>query len=205
MKLLLDVNLTKTKTHIKLHFWFGEFWLCLTLSYFHILPFTDLFANTHLQRARIDTRDSSRMSRETCTIDENVLEQRSQSTSCILSLNLSIFSNCVCFDLWNLHTHTHIEEKWKSLLFSVFYSCVPWFETHTKTHINWKNFETICEMLQQQWNEMKWIHPSTHPLTHQLFVLLRKNITDFLSHSLSIKNCRLSFISDSYHFHSTEK
>jgi hypothetical protein len=60
--------------------------------------------------------------RNLCTIDENVLEQRSQSTSCIFSL--SIFSNCVCFDLWNSnsHSHSHIEEKWnESLSFYLFF------------------------------------------------------------------------------------
>jgi hypothetical protein len=117
----------------------------------------DYTTHTYLQRPRIDTRDSSRMSRETCTVDENVLEQRSQSTSCILlSLSLSQSSQIVfIFDLWNSnshsHSHSHIEEKWNESLsqFSVD-CCVPWFETHT----NWKSFETICAMLQQQWNEM---------------------------------------------------
>jgi hypothetical protein len=84
--------------------------------------------NTHtLQRPRIDTRDSSWMSRETCTIDENVLEQRSQSTSCILSLSFSIpsqsqSSQIVFVLICETKTHTLTywrEEKWVSFSFSV--------------------------------------------------------------------------------------
>jgi hypothetical protein len=66
-----------------------EFYLFLFQFSTHTLSLCWSLIHTHiLQRWRIDTRDSSRMSRETCTIDENVLEQKSQSTSCILSLNL---------------------------------------------------------------------------------------------------------------------
>jgi hypothetical protein len=41
-----------------------------------------------IQRQRIDTRNSSKLSSETCWINANVLEETTSTTSCILSLCL---------------------------------------------------------------------------------------------------------------------
>jgi hypothetical protein len=66
-----------------------------------------------IQRQRIDTRNSFKLSSETCGIDENVLEETTSTTSCILSLCVflcffvssfhSQFNNLICFFLdWNV-------------------------------------------------------------------------------------------------------
>jgi hypothetical protein len=175
MKLLHNVNLTKEKISLMLECESGLY-LSVVLRWerneFHSYsPHPSLVsvsghiqthtqhAHTHaIQRWRIDTRDSSRMSRETCTIDENMLEQRSQSTSCILSLPSQSQSSPIVFVLIcetqfsHSHTHTpiHIEEKWNvSLYFYQFSSsllCSLIWNTR-QTHTNWKSFETICAML----------------------------------------------------------
>jgi serine/threonine protein kinase len=76
-----------------------------------------------------------------------------------LSLSIfSIFSNCVCVLICETQTliHSHIywrEVKWVSLFhFSFSFLLIVVFLD--LKHTNWKNFETICAMLQQQWNEV---------------------------------------------------
>jgi preprotein translocase subunit SecG len=67
-------------------------WVCclFEFSFFHFSfeKLLILIFFVWIQRQRIDTRNSFKLSSETCWIDANVLEKRTQTTSCIL---LSIF------------------------------------------------------------------------------------------------------------------
>jgi hypothetical protein len=88
MKLFLNVNLTLTLIQIKLQFSFGEF-VCLFVSIlffftFHLTKISFLIFDFRIQRQRIDTRNSFKLSSETCWIDANVLEETTSTTSCIL-------------------------------------------------------------------------------------------------------------------------
>jgi hypothetical protein len=65
-------------------------------------------------------------------------------------ISISIFSNCVCFDLWNSNTHSQLTFTLKrsEMSFSLnFFLIVVFLDLK---HTNWKSFETICAMLQQQ-------------------------------------------------------
>jgi serine/threonine protein kinase len=110
-------------------------WLFLIWVKIMLLCLFQFMTLTHhtqyLQRPRIDTRDSSRMSRETRTIDENVLEQRSQSTSCIPSLYL--LKLCLFWFVKLTLTLTFKRSEMNLSLFQFYFlvdCCIPWFETH---------------------------------------------------------------------------
>jgi hypothetical protein len=86
------------------------------------------------------------------------------------------------------HTHTYIEEKWNESLsliqFSVFH-CVVFLDLK---HTNWKNFETICAMLQQQWN-WDW-----HTLSIYFFSLYCVNWVNKIKNTFFSWFCSLSLI-----------
>jgi hypothetical protein len=86
---------------------------------------------------------------ETCTIDENVLEQRSQSTSCILSLKLNQSSQIVfvliCETQTHTHTHTHILKRSEMSLSLSFLLIVVFLDLkHTQIERALKRFVKCC-------------------------------------------------------------
>jgi hypothetical protein len=100
MKLSLNVNLILTLIQIKLQFSFGLFVCLFQFSFFSLL----IWQTSHfdfliwIQRQRIDTKNSFKLSSETCWIDANVLEETTSTTSCILS----------CFFISNTHQFNNL-------------------------------------------------------------------------------------------------
>jgi hypothetical protein len=70
-------------------------WVCLFVSILFLSFF--IWQTSHfdfliwIQRQRIDTNNSFKLSSETCWIDANVLEETTSTTSCILFLSFCLF------------------------------------------------------------------------------------------------------------------
>jgi hypothetical protein len=156
MKLLQDVNLILTKILQQFTLKSGSNWnelfslwfvICVLSLYlyfnFNLNVMNYLLTETYfkIQRQRIDTRNSFKLSSETCWIDENVLEERSSTTSCILSsfshhlfdyISLFVFV-CDWFDstLISFLLNTKLTLKWIEKTFERFdLICLSFTQIH---------------------------------------------------------------------------
>jgi hypothetical protein len=176
-----DPSTVYTQIRFKLK-WTAFFVICVLslylYLYFNLNVLNYLMTETYfkIQRQRIDTRNSFKLSSETCWIDENVLEERSSTTSCILSSfshHFIIFLSLFLFviDLirhWFLFCwiQNDIEMKWIEKTFERFdLICLSFTQIHFfETHI--QSFETICEMLKH------WIVQDLKKFEHSHFIQL---------------------------------
>jgi hypothetical protein len=83
----------------------------------HLTNFSFWSFHLWIQRWRIDTRNSFKLSSETCWIDANVLEERTSTTSCILAF---------CFLFLFLHI-THCLDSLSSFTFQFISEYFPLF------------------------------------------------------------------------------